>query len=459
MLTKKTKFFYGLGDLSANILLATISFYLLYFMVKVAGLSAAWAGVVFIIAKGWDAISDYLMGRIADKTHSKWGKYCVYMIFGSIPYGLIFILLWIVPFNAETTQFIKFLYYTGAYILFNAIWTVVYIPYNSLAANLTNDYDERTSLNGIRIIMANIGLLLGAAVFALLADGTNSILYQVFGNEAQAYMCASAIFGGLAAITMLISGCNLKEKKTESNDNTYGFFATLKQFWALKEFRNIALYYLLSMVGFDIIMSTFIFFINDSLGFAGGSDAMIFVAIPLVTAIIAAPLWVKLSAKYNKTKIYTFAAIYLFAVLIFVIFIPAHSYLWLTLLTVFVGFGMSAVQIIPWAAIPDVIEIDEYVNHVRREGAYYGIVQFLYKFASGVGIAVVSFILSLFGYKEAIGSEVIVQPESALLAVRLVLGILPGIFFLVSSYFSHRGHISRESFNKIKAELAKRHQE
>ena len=158
-----------------------------------------------------DAISDYLMGIISDKTKSKYGKRRVYMIFGSLPYGLIFILLWLVPFGPDTAQFYKFLYYCFAYLLFNTAWTVVYVPYNSLTANMTSDYDERTSLNVIRIIMANIGILLGAAVFALLADGNESILYGLFNSEKTSYLIASAILWYSFFIIMLISALNVKE--------------------------------------------------------------------------------------------------------------------------------------------------------------------------------------------------------------------------------------------------------
>ena len=154
----KEKFFYGLGDLSANIMFAAISFYLLYFFVNVGGLKAELASAVFLIAKFWDAITDYLMGRISDKTKSKWGKRRVYMLFGAIPYGLAFLLLWLAPFG-ENAQAGKMIYYTLAYMLFNTTWTVVYIPYNAITANMTDDYDERTSLNGIRIALANVGII------------------------------------------------------------------------------------------------------------------------------------------------------------------------------------------------------------------------------------------------------------------------------------------------------------
>lgn len=117
---------------------------------------------------------------------------------------------------------------------------------------------------------------------------------------------------------------------------------------------------------------------------------------------------------------------------------------------------MSAIQILPYASVPDVVEVDEYVNGARREGAYYGITQFMYKVANGVSIALVSAVLGAFGYIESTDGSLIQQPDSALLAVRIVLGALPGTIFLISIIFSRRANLSRERFADIKAKLAER---
>ncbi len=286
MISKREKFFYGLGDLSGNIMFGAISFYLLYFMINVAKLDEFYAGIVFIIARGWDAITDYFMGLISDKTKSKYGKRRVYMLFGALPYGLAFILLWTSPNLSE--QWVKFIYFTLVYMLYNTTWTVVYVPYTALTANMTNDYDERTSLNTVRIIMANIGLLLGAAIFALLAEGEESIFYKAFGSFQKAYLLSGVIFGVLAFIIMWLCASNVRERIDSNETSQVGFFTTLKQLFKLKEFRNTTTYYLMSMVGFDVIMATFIFWVNDALGFSGGDESMLFVALPLLVAISSA---------------------------------------------------------------------------------------------------------------------------------------------------------------------------
>jgi glycoside/pentoside/hexuronide:cation symporter, GPH family len=454
-LTVKEKLGYGLGDLSGNIMFSAISFFLLYFFINVGGLNPGLAAVVFLIARFWDAVTDFWMGSISDRTNTRWGKKRVYMLFGAVPYGLMFILLWLVPFGEDATQTIRFLYYTFAYLLYNTTWTIVYIPYNALTANMTGDYDERTSLNAYRIVMANIGILLGAAVFALLADGTASVFFQIFGSEKIAYSLAGAIFGLLALIIMLICATSVTERTDYQEQNIKSLLTTLLEFFRLKEFRNIITYYLLSMIGFDIIMATFIFFINDALAFGGGGESMLFVAIPLLTAIISAAFWVYLSEKYSKHKTYAAASIFMFLVLLFCLIIPPQNYFALISICIGAGIGMSAIQILPFASLPDVIEVDQFVNGSRREGAYYGINQFMYKLASGVSIAFVSFVLGLYGYQE-LAPVGFIQPESALKAIRVLLGIVPGTIFLISIIFAYRANLGRERYNKIAAEINNR---
>ena len=488
----KEKFFYGMGDLSANILLAAFSFYLLFFMVSVGGLKPALASLVFLVAKIWDAVTDVWMGRISDNTKSKFGKRRVYMIFGAVPFGLMFIILWLCPFSVGTSQLVKFIYYLMAYCLFNTTYTVVYVPYNSLTANITNDYDQRSSLTTVRIVLANVGLILGAALFGLFA-GENTVFsdifveagYDKFEAVKNSYLISSAIFGLLAAVTMLISGIAVKERYTgDEEKNPYGLFKTLSQFIRMKEFRYTTAYYLTSMLGFDIILALFMFYIQDSLGYApDGILSMIFVAIPLLVAMATATVWDKLSAKFEKHRVYMFSVILTSIGLIIALLVPAFEgdmYQSSTasmgelfssatsivlLFAVFtVGCGMSGIQILPYASIPDIVELDEYTYGVRREGAYYGVQSFVYKLSNGVALALVSLLLQLFGYKETpfldeTTGEVVytyVQSQTAQDAVRIIFCTLPIVIFAISIICAFKANMGRDRFNAIKEELAKK---
>ncbi len=445
----REKLAYGVGDTAINIAWGAIGFYMLWFIVNVGGVSPGKAGIIFMIARAWDAITDYLMGRISDKTKWKWGRRRPYIFFGAIPMGVCFALLWIVPQTSET---LKFVYYVAIFVLYNTAFTVVAVPYSSLMAEMTQNYDERTSLSGFRIGSSFVGSLIGAAGVTLVVD----VLFASQGKQ-QGFSYMGMMFGALIMVILFITAAGTNERAKHVDQVYDGFFDTLVSFFKLKEFRIVLGMFLCNMIGFDIIMAIFFFFINDVVKIEG--DATIYMAIPLAVAVLASPLWIFLGNKWGKRKSYMVAAVYFTVVMALAIVVPEKDATLMLVICVLSGIGISASQIIPWSILPDVIEIDEYKNKVRREGAFFGIMTFLYKTASAVAIAGTGLILEIFGYIEASSDEAVaatqqvVQPESALWAVRLVLGVGPGLFFLISAYFTKILPITKESFDQVLREL------
>ena len=448
----REKVAYGIGDTAINTAYGAIGFYMLWFIVNVGGISPGKAGLVFMAARAWDAITDYLMGRISDRTTSRWGRRRPYLMFGAVPMGACFAILWLVPDTSETWRFV---YYLFVFILFNTAFTVVSVPYGSLMAEMTQNYDERTSLSGFRIGFSFVGTLLGAAGVTLIVD----VIFSALGKQ-KGFIYMGIIFGILIVICLFVTAFSTRERVSRIEQTYEGFFQTLASFFKLREFRIVMGMFLCNMIGLDIIMAVFYFYMADALQIEG--DVTIFMAIPLVIAIVAAPLWIYLGNKWGKRKAYIVSAAYFTIMLIFSLFIPVKQVALTLTICIFAGVGISASQIIPWSILPDVIEIDEYQNNVRREGAFFGISTFLYKTASAIAIAGVGLVLEIFGYIKASPDETIaaaqqiVQPESALYAIRGLFGLAPGIFFVISAIFVARLPITKERFNQIKEELKKR---
>ena len=141
------------------------------------------------------------------------------------------------------------------------------------------------------------------------------------------------------------------------------------------------------------------------------------------------------------------------------------SVIGILMLAVFVvGCGMSGIQILPYASIPDIVELDEYTYGIRREGAYYGVQSFIYKLSNGVALALVSLLLQLFQYKETPfldegTGEVVysyVQSQTAQDAVRIIFCALPIAIFVISIICAFKANMGRKRFNDIKEELVKR---
>lgn len=147
-LTFSTKFFYGIGELSGSLPSNILIFFFLFFLTNVAGLSPGLAGLMMLVGKVWDAINDPVIGWLSDHTCSRWGRRYPWMLFGSVPLGITSILLWVVP--PTTNQLLLFTYYGVVSFLFYIAFTAVLLPYGTLSAELTQGYDERTSLISFR---------------------------------------------------------------------------------------------------------------------------------------------------------------------------------------------------------------------------------------------------------------------------------------------------------------------
>ena len=441
----KEKLAFGVGDMAVNIAFTTLGFYFIFFIVNVAGLPAEWAGIIFACAKIWDAVTDYYMGTISDRTKSRFGRRRPYIIAGSIPLAVSFILLWIVPFESPAALFI---YYLVIILLFNTAFTVVSVPYNALMPELSDNYDERTSITGIRMSFSYMGVLFASAGVALIVDA-------VFGgseNYRKSYPVMGIIFGAIIILILMITFFGTKERARNAAENREGMIATLKSLLSLKEFRMMLGMFLFSMIAIDTFSAVILFYLKDVVLVP---DNLIFIlmGIPLVLAVAAAPLWIFLGEKMGKRKAYALSAV-IFAVILLLFYVaPAGNLTYVIIIALLAGIGFSAAQILSWSIMPDINEIDEHRNGVRREGAVYGISIFSYKAASAIAILVVSGVLGFFGYIE--GSDM-VQPESAVKAIRVLIGIAPGIYSLVAAVFALKIPLSKEMFNRIKHEIEER---
>ena len=159
-LSFRLKLLYSTGDLSTSIPLPIVMFFQLYFLTDVAGLRPDLAGWAVGAGRIWDAINDPLFGLLSDRIRSRWGRRRVLLLFGAVPLGLAFMLMWLVP---PLSQLGLTFYYALTFILFDTAFTAVHVGYNSLTPELTKDYDERSSLNGYRMVF-NIAGTLGAII-------------------------------------------------------------------------------------------------------------------------------------------------------------------------------------------------------------------------------------------------------------------------------------------------------
>ncbi|WP_373479410.1 MFS transporter [Geminocystis sp.] len=184
-----TKLAFGAGDIGPALTANILVFFLMPFFTNVAGLSPAVAGSILFVGKIADAINDPLIGVFSDRTQTKWGRRIPWIIIAAIPFGVTFFLQWIVPNfsdNSSLNNTLLFIYYLIIGIVFNLFYTAVNLPYQALTPELTQNYNERTSLNSFRFSFS-----IGASILSLILAGAIFQVYQ--GNNQEKYLVLGII--------------------------------------------------------------------------------------------------------------------------------------------------------------------------------------------------------------------------------------------------------------------------
>lgn len=162
-LTTSTKLAYGVGTIGISMTGNILAFFVMFFFTDVVGLPPYLAGSILMIGKITDAINDPIIGWLGDRTRSRWGRRYPWIMFGAIPFCLSFAFLWIVP---DWNQWVLFSYYAFMAVVYNTAYTAVFLPYVALTPELSQDYNERTSLNSFRFTFA-----IGSSLLSL-SNGT-----------------------------------------------------------------------------------------------------------------------------------------------------------------------------------------------------------------------------------------------------------------------------------------------
>jgi len=436
-----TKVAYGLGDWGNTTTSTIFIFFFAFFLTDVARLPPARAALVLLIGGIWDAVNDPLIGVLADRVRTRWGRRRPFFLFNALPLAASFTMMWWVPAVGDLA---KTAWYAVAYVLFDTCFTLMTVPYGALTAELTDDYDERTALTGWRMATSMLGGLV-AAFFVPLIVGA-------FVRPARGYLAAGAGFGLLACVPYLMLFFTTRERFaaaprpcTRVRDD---LLATLRN----RPFRYAAGIYLLSWVTVNLVASLLQYYVTYWLRIA---DQLGFVLVVVQGAALACiPLVVWLSRRLGKRGAYALAAGWWAAVMLGLAFVPPSAFTAAYVLAGLAGLGVAGAHVIPWSMVPDVIEVDEATTSERREGVFYGVVVLIQKSGSAFMLALVQWILSWTGYTA--GQE---QPASALLAIRLLIGVAPALLLGLSMLLAWRSPLGKSEHESLRRELAAKRSE
>lgn len=438
-----TNILYGMGDFGFSMNNSIISAFFSVFLVTLVGVAPGLVAIILFVGRSWDFVNDLLVGYISDRTRTRWGRRRPFLLFGTVPFGLSFLLLWLHPNFGQTGLVI---YYSLAYIIYEALATFVYMPYFALTPELTSDYDERTKLTSFRM-MFNITGSLTAYILPLLIVGND---WTQATSRNVIIMAVAA--GGLAAAPYFGVFFGTKEKKEYQSEKLPKFWPSLKAAFKNKPFVFGALMYLATWMAIIVIESNLQFFILHIIR-RQSQNIIIMVSI-FVTAIFALPFWNWVSKNWNKRRAYIIGVGFWSMVMIVLIFMNPQTPFWLILiLCVLAGIGVSAGQVLPWAIIPDAIEWEEWHTGERNEGIFYSLVTLLGKIGMAIAQPLSLLVLQISNLQT--GQDA-VQPPSALLGIRLVVGPIPAMFLIAGILIAIFYPLERTQHHQIVDDLRTR---
>jgi glycoside/pentoside/hexuronide:cation symporter, GPH family len=456
------KLLYGSGDwgLSSIGMMRSI-FYALY-LTDVVGIEPRLASIGALVGIIWDAVNDPIIGVISDRMQSRLGRRRPFLLWFAFPFGLSFVILWTAP-NWES-QIALLAYVTLAFMISDTLTTLVAVPYLSLTPELTQDYDERTSLSSFRTVFQ----LLAAMTVVITAPMIVDKVIEMGGSQQQGFMLAGAIFGSLGSLPLFLIGLFVREKFAAEQQKELPFRETMRIAWGNIPFRYAVGIYMFNWSAVDMIAITFPYFLLYWVGQGNllskvtilGVDLALesaFFGILMLVCVLCVPFWLWLARTRNKREAYILGMFFWVIVQCLIFSVPQGNTTYLLILAALAGVGISAAYILPDSILPDVIEWDELRTRRRQEGVYYGVRTLIRKLTGAFIIFLTLQVLGWSGYQSPPENvTTFAQPASALMSIRLMVSffgalILAGTILLAWSY-----PLSREKYARIQKLLARR---
>jgi sugar (glycoside-pentoside-hexuronide) transporter len=412
------KFGYGLGDLAANFVFQALMALQLDYYTKTVGLTPAQAGTMFLVVGLASALFNPVMGVIADRTNTRWGRFRPWLLWTAVPFGVIGILTFTTP---NLSSGAKLTYAWVTYLLLRLIYAMNNVPYASLNGVMTDDPNERNSIATFRQIFANsAGFIVGSLAVPMVA-------FLGRGNNALGYQLTMGSFLTLSIVLFLIAFAVTKERiqPAASQKSSVGqdlsdlmkngpwitlFLVTVFYFTALLIRGNVMLPYFESCAGNKFLFSWF----N---GFG------------LTALLIGVACSTALTKRFGKRALFFWSMLITGILCIALFFIPPTATVPIISLEVLRQFAYGCSGPVLWAMMGDVADFGEWKMGRRATATVTAGVVFALWVGVALGGAIAGWLLSLYGYDQHLAA----QSDHALLGIRLIASVYAGAAFLAAA--------------------------
>ena len=414
----RDKIGYMFGDFGNDFFFILVSSFLMVYYTDVYGISAAFVGVLFLVARLWDAIADVTWGRFIDtRKSSKHGKFKPWIFRMSFPLVISGVLMFVHIPGMSNGFYEAYAFVT--YILWGTLYSTVNIPYGSMASVITTDPIERTALSTYRTMGAMLASLIINAVGPLLIFVDNKA-------SADGFLMAAVIFGILSYACYLACYTLTTERIVlEENESKAKLGQTIKGLLKNKPLISILGASLIFMMSTMLIGSVNVYLFKDY--FSNTAALSIVGIIQSVAVFIAIPLVKPLVNKFGKKETTSIGMLLAAAVYILLFFLPNLSTTQYIALSAIGMFGYAFFNTMIWAFVTDVIDYHEFLTGLREDGTVYSFYSFARKVGQAIAGGIGGIAITAIGYESA--REV--QTEGTLEGIYALATIVPGVIYLL----------------------------
>ena len=458
MSSLKEKIGYGFGDMSSSMFWKIFSYYLPFFYSNIFGLSLVDAGVLVLVTRIWDAVSDPMMGIISDRTNTKWGKYRPYLLWVAPFFSICGILLFTTP---DLNYGGKLIWAYVTYILMMTVYTGINVPYGAMLGVMTDDSNEKTVFSSFRMFFAYGGSFISLFLWEPLTNLLGG--YNTPGGWFWAMAVIAAACFVMFILCFLMTKEHLKTVSTVSVGNDFKALLTNKPWWLLI---GAALCFNL----FNTVRgATVAYFFQDIIGpnvslvFFGLMFAFyagFFLGVGEVSNMVGVASCVPIASKLGKktTFILVNGSLVVLSILFFFIPCTPTGYWMMLIFQILISILTGIMSPLVWSMYADVSDYAELKFSTASTGLIFSSSSMAQKFGGAIGGAAVLWLLSGFGYitdPEVLAQGPVAQPESALTCLRWLMSFVPACVALLSVCVVWFYPLTTERIKEINKELRK----
>lgn len=462
-MTLKEKIGYGFGDMSSSMFWKLFSYFLPFFYSNVFGLSLADAGVLMLVTRIWDAVSDPMMGIIADRTKTRWGKYRPYLLFFALPFAICGVLLFTTPENGKTV----WAYVT--YILMMTVYTGINVPYGSLLNVMTADSDEKSVLSSYRMFFAYGGSFIALFAWEPLCNMFDKSRVAVEGagglasisTNPAAWQNAMIVIASCCLVLFLL--CFLLTREHVRSESTVSVGTDLKLLLKNKPWWLLIGAALASNLFNTVRGTTTAYFFADYIvktvemapQWAFLVSAGIFLSIGEIANMVGVVLAVPMSKHLGKKSTYMLSMAALVGLSILFFFLPATTggYWAMLAFQLVISVFTGVISPLVWSMYADVADWSELKDGTASTGLIFSSASMAQKFGGAFGGSAVMWMLAAFGYSTVAGA---VQTETAILGLRILMSWVPAAVAALSILVVWFYPLTKKKMEGVQAELATR---